>query len=616
MLKSLKQQGRDFLRRHPRLWTKISKVRLVLRPRSLSSRLSFANALSQQGNNREAADVLRRTLQLHPECYDAHVSLGYFYTRAKEHSDAEQHYRQAVARFPQSVALLLALSKTLIETGKYDDALRFAQEAVTLQPDSVDAHDAVAEALFWSGRYRESVTCRIDNNRRKIALNPSDCDALVTLGKSLQFAGKNAEAGAVWDRAIAVNPLDLKTYYAVWHQLISTGEFKAADHYFRRHRAAQQQLAEQCGFVNDGTRYLTATWTSQVGHISYLDYYLKSRELGLSSARRIVILAQSSEISNSSYLDCWKPYVEVVTDPAEIARLAPQAGCFEDYLAMQSFDRRDVHVWMALVGGIVQKRWEAERRKPLIALSDDHIRRGRDWLSRQGVRHNAWFATAHIREPGFHRRDPYQSFRHLSIARHYGAIREIVQRGGWVIRMGNPTMTPLPPMDRVIDYAHHPDRCDWLDGFLISQCRFHLGTQSGFSFLPATFGVPSVMTNWATWGAVPHFGQDLFIPKQICSVVDQRPLSLEEIFSSDLAVNQIDFLLTRHGNVRLVENTEQEITQAVTEMLDRLDGKTSCTAEDAHLQDRARACAEKHKFIIHSRLGCSYLREHRYLLGD
>ena len=56
------------------------------------------------------------------------------------------------------------------------------------------------------------------------------------------------------------------------------------------------------------------------------------------------------------------------------------------------------------------------------------------------------------------------------------AIKTVVAHGGWVFRMGNPTMKPLPAMEHVIDYAYSDVRSDWMDVFLCSQCRFMIGT--------------------------------------------------------------------------------------------------------------------------------------------
>jgi putative glycosyltransferase (TIGR04372 family) len=59
------------------------------------------------------------------------------------------------------------------------------------------------------------------------------------------------------------------------------------------------------------------------------------------------------------------------------------------------------------------------------------------------------------------------------------AIKAVTKAGGWVFRMGDPSMTPLPKMPQVIDYAHNEIRCDWMDIFLGATFKFLIGTGSG-----------------------------------------------------------------------------------------------------------------------------------------
>ena len=54
-----------------------------------------------------------------------------------------------------------------------------------------------------------------------------------------------------------------------------------------------------------------------------------------------------------------------------------------------------------------------------------------------------------------------------------------MERGAWCLRMGDPSMRPMPRAPRVIDYAHSAIRSDWMDVFLCARCRFFIGNTSG-----------------------------------------------------------------------------------------------------------------------------------------
>jgi len=152
-------------------------------------------------------------------------------------------------------------------------------------------------------------------------------------------------------------------------------------------------------------------------------------------------------------------------------------------------------------------------------------------------------------------------------------MKEVVRRGGFAIRMGNPAMTPLPKIDGVIDYAHAEQRADWLDVALWAQCTFFVGTNSGPLGVPASFGVPILSTNVNHLGLVPSFRNSMFIPK-ICSVDDDSdPVSFSR--QLDLPVAWTSGKQHAEVNVRLIDNSPDELRFAVIEMFDALKGSAN-----------------------------------------
>ena len=62
-------------------------------------------------------------------------------------------------------------------------------------------------------------------------------------------------------------------------------------------------------------------------------------------------------------------------------------------------------------------------------------------------------------------------------------------------------MTPLPQMERVIDYAHSPYKSELLDLYLISQCRFLLGHNSGPDVVANLLRKPRLLVNMEDWSS-------------------------------------------------------------------------------------------------------------------
>ena len=75
----------------------------------------------------------------------------------------------------------------------------------------------------------------------------------------------------------------------------------------------------------------------------------------------------------------------------------------------------------------------------------------------------------HVREPGYRgesRENTTENWRNANPLDYLKAIKAVTNAGGWVFRMGDSSMTPLPSMPQVIDYAHHEIQSDWMDVFL------------------------------------------------------------------------------------------------------------------------------------------------------
>jgi putative glycosyltransferase (TIGR04372 family) len=186
-----------------------------------------------------------------------------------------------------------------------------------------------------------------------------------------------------------------------------------------------------------------------------------------------------------------------------------------------------------------------------------------------GLPLSEWFVCIHVREGGFYgfQEGLFKCSRNSSIKKCIKAIQYITNSGGWVVRMGDATMTPLPHMERVIDYPHTPFKSDLMDMYLIKECRFYIGAQSGIWSTASLFQKPVLTINMNDWiDSFPERPGDLGIIKHIYSRSRKRFLSVKE---------SIQFF-TKHyfrydyGNeYELYENTSDEIYELVKEFMEK-----------------------------------------------
>ena len=326
---------------------------------------------------------------------------------------------------------------------------------------------------------------------------------------------------------------------------------------------------------------------------AYLDTQIKAMLMGWMPESKIVLLTPPGDTAvNTTMLKYWKQYITVIDDEMVVRQLSP----LKKYIGMDSCMVANLNgkaVYIEHAKGIVQKEWERQNRQPLFKLSSEDEEWGWEYLKKIGIPKGSWFVCIHVRDAGYktgsyQNKEAYDSYRNADIVTYELAIREIVKRGGYVIRVGDPNMKPFISMDRYFDYAHSNIRSNRMDIFLFSQCRFFVGVSSGPVLTPVLFGVPVVMTNFAPMSGRPHAGNCIFIPKMIWLKRENRYAGFHEVLSSDLGR-----MFSSHGyeekEADLIDNSPEDIRDVVVEMMDRLDGTEIYSKED---ENRQRAITE------------------------
>jgi putative glycosyltransferase (TIGR04372 family) len=355
-----------------------------------------------------------------------------------------------------------------------------------------------------------------------------------------------------------------------------------------------------------------------IGHLAGdLDCFIKEQRLGLLPDRRWFALGAGSRITNQHIvanehlLTYWRRHIPVVTAPLACAVL--------DIATKRYLARHDLSHYQARFFG-TQDIYRVNRvwgdRPPILTLSAEDETWANDALADLRLPAGGWFVCVHVREGGFlPQNELVQSHRNATISNTIAALREIVRRGGTCVRMGDPSMQPLPAIDGVIDYAHHPRKSARLDIILCAKARFFLGCASGLSFVSTAFGIPVASANMIPVATLATRYYDISIPKLIWSNRLGRHLRFDEILSSDIGGYFFSHQY-RQSDLRVDENSGDDILGLVQEMLDRLDGRSVETDEDIALQRSYKSLLRPgaYSYGAASRIGTAFLRRHAYLL--
>lgn len=352
--------------------------------------------------------------------------------------------------------------------------------------------------------------------------------------------------------------------------------------------------------------------TQRIGHLAAeIDCFLKQRAFDELPPRRYFVTAPAGRVSNAWLLGYWARSIPVVTHPL---------ACFVlDAMSRWGLMRIDVSRYVlrlneSAMAYRLAARWEG--RAPLLRLTAEDEQWGGEVLRQLGVPGDAWFVAVHVREGGYSTADEaVHEHRNASIAAALPAMRRIVARGGWCIRMGDPTMTPLPEESGLIDYARHRARSARMDVYLCAKTRFLLGNSSGLAFVSAAFGVPSALANMIPFSTFGLLRRDLSIPKPLWTERESRFLRFDEVLASP-ASNFRYAQLYRAAGLRPVENTAEDIAALVDEMLDAMGGAPEASREDRERQEACRRLLRPghYSYGTCAAIAASFLRAHRELL--
>jgi len=259
-----------------------------------------------------------------------------------------------------------------------------------------------------------------------------------------------------------------------------------------------------------------------------------------------------------------------------------------------------------------------DRTNSQLRFTTKEVFRGSATLTKFGLPVGAKFVLLNVRDSAYlsslyPANDwTYHNYRDCSIENFVAAAEELTRRGYYVFRMGAIVESPLitsNPM--IIDYASNGMRSDFMDIFLGANCEFCISHGTGFDSVPYVFRKPILYVNFAPLGYLPTFSERFLL--QIKTLVWNKSgvrLALREILEVGLggALQSGDY---SDAGVSLVENSPQEIVDAVIEMVERIEGKWNETPASASLQQKFwttyESCLNPEERALHGEFRSHYV---------
>lgn len=203
-------------------------------------------------------------------------------------------------------------------------------------------------------------------------------------------------------------------------------------------------------------------------------------------------------------------------------------------------------------------------------FSAEEIREGEQIQQSIGLDADEPFICIHNREEGYHKHITNQHYRDSRIDSFLPAIEFLLKMNFRVVRIGDPSMTPLPALPGLIDLTQLKDKHPLTDIWIGSRCRFMLCHPSGPTSIPIVFhGPPLLLVNLVDHPTYPMNPLDRYILK---------PIRVKHQGDRLLNFNERMLVMRHHPRDRdferygldIIPNSPEEILEAVEEMVEDL----------------------------------------------
>ncbi len=228
-----------------------------------------------------------------------------------------------------------------------------------------------------------------------------------------------------------------------------------------------------------------------------------------------------------------------------------------------------------------------------LKVDQKFIDRGNEFLKKIGISPKDKIICLIVRDKAYldkkypERNWEYHNFRDCNIENFKEAINFATDRGYYVFRMGEFVEKHLDiKNEKFIEYSRDY-RTDFLDIYLAYRCSFCLSTSTGYDVIPGfTFRKPVLFTNFVPAGDFLSFSKNfIFSIKLHYDSIKKKFLTIKDISEYNLSYsfNSKEYI---EKNVKLIENTPEEIKQMTEEMIDVIENKSTNSDIDKNMQEK------------------------------
>jgi protein O-mannosyl-transferase len=187
-----------------------------------------ATMLVDQERAGEALPYAQRDVEIAPELWETHMTLGLVLDRLGRLPEAVAQDEQAVRMNPDVADLHYNLGVAMGKMGRIQEAITYYQRALQIKPNYIAAYIDLGNMFLRLGKFHEA----IDNYEQALRINPDVAEAHGNLGAIYQRMGKLPEAVAQYEQAIRIKPDYVTAHFNLGLALEKLGRTtEAIEHY-------------------------------------------------------------------------------------------------------------------------------------------------------------------------------------------------------------------------------------------------------------------------------------------------------------------------------------------------------------------------------------------------
>jgi tetratricopeptide (TPR) repeat protein len=197
-------------------------------PQVWEAHMTLGSVLSRLGRMQEAMAQDEQALRMNPHPAEAHYNYGVAIMELGKVPEAVEHFEQALRIKPDFAQAHLNLGVALLKLGRPEDAIRHYEAAVQIQSDHLEAHMNPGGALVAQGRVQDAIA----HYQEALRIKPDYAEAHNKWGIALTQTGGVSEAMKHWDEALRIKPDYAEAHYNYGVTLQKLGKIpEAIAHY-------------------------------------------------------------------------------------------------------------------------------------------------------------------------------------------------------------------------------------------------------------------------------------------------------------------------------------------------------------------------------------------------